>query len=278
MNEADQLSLGDAAADEQSSPSLPMTTAEIKAAMIARYAAPEWTLLFEVGNANGLAQSTRADAVAVSSWPSRGNEVWGFEFKAHRSDWTRELANGAKAEPVAQYCDRWSVVASAGVIKDIAEVPSTWGYFLAAKGKLRAMKAAPLLTPRHIDRAFLASCLRRATEHDHDVIEAAVRKARADAEREFAKRKERPSTTDQAARDAAALREAVDEFERASGIQITAYDGRRLGEAARAAELMLSQRWRGLPALISLCEGFAKRAREIQSSLCDPSAAGDRRL
>lgn len=100
-----------------------MRTGDIKAAMRARYCAPEWALMFEVGDGTGVNQRRWADAVAMNLWPSRGMEVNGFEIKVSRSDWQRELKNPAKAESVQQYCDRWWIVTAPGIVKD-GELPN----------------------------------------------------------------------------------------------------------------------------------------------------------
>lgn len=63
-----------------------MKTAEIKAALRAKFCAPEWAIMFEVGDGTGASQSRWADAVAMNLWPSRGLQIHGFEIKAHRSD------------------------------------------------------------------------------------------------------------------------------------------------------------------------------------------------
>jgi len=49
-------------------------------------------------------------------WPSRGLHLMGFEIKAGRGDWLRELKDPGKAEGIAAYCDQWWVVAPAEVI------------------------------------------------------------------------------------------------------------------------------------------------------------------
>src|SRR3546814_15144887 len=67
-----------------------MNTAQINAALRARFCAPEWALLFNVGNATGATQRRWADAVAMNLYPSRGLELPGFDVKASRSDWLLE--------------------------------------------------------------------------------------------------------------------------------------------------------------------------------------------
>lgn len=132
-----------------------------------RYPWPEFVTLFEVRNGTGFVRSARtADAVVMGTWPSRGMDLQGFEFKDHRSDWLREKANPAKADDMACWFDRFWLVAAAGVAK-IEEVPSTWGFLvLGAKGRLVCEREAPEMHSEHrarpVDRLMLASLLRAA--------------------------------------------------------------------------------------------------------------------
>lgn len=241
----------------------PMTTAEIKAVMLTRYAAPEWALLFEVGNGTGMHQRTWADAVAMSLWPSRGLEVFGFEFKASRSDWKRELAL-PKAEPVARYCDRWFVVAADGVIRDVNEVPAGWGYIKAAGGILRVVKEAPPREGVEISRSFLAACLRRASQADHELLTAAVSKARSDGEKAGEQRERARKFAERYGERDENLRKAVRQFELATGLQISEYNGPRLVEDVRAVQLLNGTHWDSLHQAIEKAEKFAEAAKAIQ--------------
>src|ERR1051326_3693427 len=134
-----------------------MTTPELRNLIRARYAPPEYGLLFEVGDATGAATSRHADAVAMSIWPSRGLEVIGMECKVYRSDWTKELRNPAKAESIWQYCDRWYLVVSDKDMVKEGELPPTWG-LLAPKGNsLRIVVDPPKLGPKPLTRSFVAA-------------------------------------------------------------------------------------------------------------------------
>lgn len=150
-------------------------TASIEAAMRERYCAPEWALLFGVGNSTGSRCAGWADAIAMSLYPSRGLAVHGFEFKASRGDWKKELDNPAKAENVARFCDYWWLVAEAGIVRD-DELPMAWGMYEHRDGKLKLTKGASQLKPDALDRGFVAAVLRRAQQADQSVIDALVRK------------------------------------------------------------------------------------------------------
>lgn len=208
-----------------------MRTADIKVALRGRFCAPEWALMFEVGDGTGMNQRRWADAVAMNLWPSRGLEVHGFEIKASRSDWLRELKNPAKAESVQRYCDRWWIVAPAGVVKD-GELPPTWGLYEAQPGKIRQVVAAPKLDAQSVDRGFVAAMLRRASEADEGLVRAAVNveiarlreqdQARIEREIEMRTRRSREAI------------ERIKEIERVSGVKIGRWvDDKEIGRAVK---------------------------------------------
>ena len=209
-----------------------MRTADIKAALRARFCAPEWALFFEVADATGARHNRWADAVAMNLYPSRGLEINGFEVKASRSDWLRELKNPEKSAPVQNYCDRWWIVAPAGVIAD-GELPPTWGHYEAKPGgTLRQVVAAPKLEAQPVTRGFVAAMLRRASAADEDVVRAAVAteierlrqgdESRMKREIEFRTRR------------ASELIEAVAEIERISGVTIESWNSEQIGRAVKA--------------------------------------------
>lgn len=153
-----------------------MTAGSIRAAMRARYPSPEWAIFFEVGNGTGSRASRYCDAMAMGLWPSRGLAMHGFEIKASRHDWQREIANPAKAEEHVALCDFWWIVAPKGIVRE-GELPPTWGLIEFADGKLKQTTQAPKLIPKDWDRQFIAALLRRAGEHDQGQFDAAVAKA-----------------------------------------------------------------------------------------------------
>lgn len=237
-------------------------TVAIEVAMRAQYAAPEWALMMGVGNATGFGCKGWADAIAMSLWPSRGLALHGFEFKASRGDWKKELKNPEKAEKIAKYCDYWFLVCPPGIYEG-QEVPLNWGVLeLSARG-LRTKVQAVRLSPEPLDRAFLAAMLRRASEADAAVIGAQVR-AGVDAERErYAKQLE-----DQRKRDARKLIELqakVAEFREKTGIDFESW--RPVDDTAAAIKLAMSVGYSGLAQAVDdvarAAEGFARSARLI---------------
>lgn len=171
-----------------------MTSVELFDSLRGLYpSAHGWMLLPQVRDATGAGSGRTADGLAMNAWPSRGLEVHGFELKTHRGDWLRELKKPAKAESIFQYCDRWWIVVPehpASRDRNVvlpAELPSSWG-LLVVDGNGRAAQAvqAPKLKPKPLDRAFLASVLRRlaACETPEAKVAAAFAKGRAEGEKE----------------------------------------------------------------------------------------------
>lgn len=142
-----------------------MTTQALRSALRKRCPAPGWALLEEVRESVGHGAKRSADAIAMSTWEGRGLELHGFELKASRADWLRELKAPEKAEAFSAYCERWWIVASDRDVVLDGELPPAWG-LLVLRGKvLHTIKEAPkrehVIAP---DRGFLAAMLRRATE------------------------------------------------------------------------------------------------------------------
>jgi len=128
-----------------------------------RYPANEYALMYEVRNATGFSGRVRsADAVAMSLWPSRGLNLHGFEFKASKSDWRRELAQPEKAEEICRFMDYWWVVATTNGIVRLDELPENWGLLELRDGKLKCLKKAPKLKPQPLTKEFIASLFREA--------------------------------------------------------------------------------------------------------------------
>jgi hypothetical protein len=210
-----------------------MRTAEVNAALRARFCAPEWAIFFEVGDATGAQHRRWADAVAMNLYPSRGLEIQGFEVKVSRSDWTKELKSPDKSGPVQQYCDRWWIVTPAGIVKD-GELPPTWGHYEVSEGgKIRQVVAAPKLESIPVSRAFVASIMRRASSADEETVNAMVFK-QVELAREH-DRRQIDREIESRSQQLKELREQIREFEEASGIKISnRYSGgKELGKAVK---------------------------------------------
>src|SRR5512146_733222 len=139
-----------------------LTSSDLIARLAARYRPHEWAFFEQVPSATGGRAGRTADAIAMNLWPSRGLEIHGFEVKVSRNDWLRELKAPQKAEEIATYCDRWWLVVAEAKIVQPGELPPTWGLLGPRGDGLVAVIEAPKLTPKPIDRDFLAAILRKA--------------------------------------------------------------------------------------------------------------------
>jgi hypothetical protein len=152
-------------------------TSHIVAAMRKRYPANAYAVLFEVGDSTGFKCSRHADAIVMSLWPSRGLHVTGFEFKASRSDWLKELSQPEKAEAVLKYCDFWTVVvAEREIVKD-GELPTGWGLMCCDRDTLKTIAEPTKLTPVPLSREFVAAVLRSVSDPIAAVDDTAIRNA-----------------------------------------------------------------------------------------------------
>jgi hypothetical protein len=142
----------------------PLKASDIRVGMRKRWCAPEWAVMWEVGDATGARQRRYADAVMMSLWPSRGLELHGVEIKVTRSDFKREAADPTKAEAIARFCDRWWVHTSPGVVDDLSALPMTWGLREFDGKAWKTIREASKLEPEPMTRTFLAALLRRADE------------------------------------------------------------------------------------------------------------------
>lgn len=149
---------------------MPVTSVDLVLALRERFALPQWVLATEVRNRTGYGRGPdrRADAVAMNCWPSGkyGHELHGFEVKVTRADWTRELKRPDKATPVRSQCDRWWVVAPAGVVREEELSGTPMGLLvLASSGKLECDVEAVRVGERApVARSFMASLLRAAAD------------------------------------------------------------------------------------------------------------------
>lgn len=83
----------------------------------------------------------------------------GHEVKVSRGDWLRELRDPTKADTWRQYCDRWWLVAPAGVARP-DELPTGWGLLVPVGRVLRAVVPAPVLDPQPMPPDTRAALLR----------------------------------------------------------------------------------------------------------------------
>lgn len=241
-------------------------TASVRQALSKRYQAPEWGLFFEVSQGTGTYGGRYADAVAMNLFPSRGLRVEGVEIKVSRSDWLRELRDPTKSAPVQRYCDHWWIAALPNIVVD-GELPPTWGLLELSGGCLRQKVKAPKLEAEPLGRDFLAAMVRRAAEKaSHELSEAV--KAATESERESIERRiaERVKFSTQRHTE---LAHSVEEFERASGLKITGWNGgKALGDAVKVVhDLGLTSIYGGVRGLAEQARKFADKADTLIASL-----------
>ena len=133
---------------------------------------PNFGFIAEFRGGTGYGRESRADAIAMDLWPSEGLELIGFEVKTSRQDWLKELKQPDKCEPIKQFCDRWYLVTSEEYhVARFEEVPDDWGFMcMDYTGKIQTKKEAPKLKPKPLDRLFLASLMRIASNPFDEVI------------------------------------------------------------------------------------------------------------
>lgn len=152
-------------------------TSKIKLSVKRRYSG-EWVLMFEYGGQNGRV----ADAIAVNTVASRNYKIVGFEFKASRSDWLRELKDPEKADHFVRICDEWYVVAPKGIVQE-SELPEGWGYLEMKPNseKLYKIQDSELTDYQQgdPDRAFWIRFLKKTVGNDSNFSQSDLKEARA---------------------------------------------------------------------------------------------------
>lgn len=172
------------------------------------FPAPAHTLLSQVRNGTGFSRGPRtADALAISTYPSRGLWMAGVEIKTYLGDWKRELANPEKAESISKYCHLWYVAAPEGLIPQ-NELPETWGLIEVGK-KAKIVVKGKNQEPKAIDMLLLCSILRNFSESYVPKSEVEV------LAEEKAKKME-----EHRGQELENLRTSIAEFEKASGIKL----------------------------------------------------------
>ena len=230
-----------------------------------RHAGQAWAYFEEVRNGTGFQRRTRtADALAMSLFPSRGLHLHGFEVKVSRADWVKERDTPEKAEEIARFCHYWwLVIGDAKIVPDLGEVPQPWG-LLVSNGRRLTVKKQPAfnkdaLAPTH---AFLGAILRKFAESaGASVLEEKERnEARNAGWREGVAHAERYSTDKRTKEQLEHLQEAVDAFEKASGVSIRSkWDAGNIGPAVR----LLAKGWDSPLAMI---ERFTRDARDLAAA------------
>lgn len=248
-----------------------VTAADIRKAMLARWNAQEWAIMWEVTPATGaVARQRYADAVMMSLWPSRGLELHGVEIKVSRSDWKREAADPTKAERVGAYCDRWWVHVGPGVIHDLSEVPPAWGVREFDGKAWKTLREAEKTEAKALDRGFLASLLRRADgDRRNEVRQAAEAMIR--EQREAINKRIEDEVGYRLSglkNECERLRRQMADFEAASGLSLSGFigssDAKEVGRlVAWVRKTGVAQRYGGI---LSFIERGQKALTDLQEA------------
>jgi hypothetical protein len=189
----------------------------------------------------------------------------GIEVKVSRSDWRTELKNPQKAEAVARYCDFWWVAAPKGVVP-VAEVPAGWGLIEFDGKRWSHAKPAPKKEAEPITRQFLAPFLRRACEIDDEEVNALVQKALESERKKIDERIEREVKL--RSNRAQNLITAVEQFQKASGINIDSYDLGYIGAAVEVARALgIPRDFR--PSALTALQNLEAATQAIRRALAD---------
>jgi hypothetical protein len=215
----------------------------ITALLRKRYPPREYAFFSELRNGTGYTNVVRtADVVVMSTWPSRGLDISGFEIKCDRRDWLREKAQPEKSEEIGRFCDYFWLVTSDEKVCQLDELPTTWGLMTVVKDKLKIVKQSKHIgsADRSISRTFVAAMLRRASDASTEDFTKAlndelhrIRNEEA-ARREDLTQKAVAVAVESRNRQHKELYDAVAAFEKASGIAIrNPWTAERMGDAVR---------------------------------------------
>lgn len=236
---------------------------------------PAWALFPELRSCTGYQKKVRyADAVAVSTYPSRGLYLHGLEIKVSRSDLMRELSEPRKADEIGRHCSYWSlVVPDEEIIKGLA-IPESWGVLLPHGATLRSRRKPTLLKAEPPTIELVASIARRTAEiesgytKNSDIEKVALERAKVIAESDKAfNARNRDYELDRAREDLKHLREAVTKFEDASGIKLSHYSGKRIGENVKMLDAFRSRMDFSKDAITRAKRDVAEVARTMEDLL-----------
>lgn len=204
---------------------------------VLRYKFPEneYVLIAEVSDASGFSRSRSLDYMLINLWESRGLAVTGIEKKSNRGDWLKELKNPQKQENHFKYCDYFYLLTDKDDVARLEEIPDAWGwYHINGSQVLKTMKAAPKLTPLPIGKSLMCAMMRRAAAKEKYVhVDTMQSHIQLQAEKI---QLEKNNKLERDAANYVILKKNVDEFEAASGLDIShswRNEPKEIGEAVK---------------------------------------------
>jgi hypothetical protein len=215
------------------------TADDIEARLAKKFAAPAYAFMPQVYQETGAGATAgrRADAIAMSLWPSRGLHLIGFEIKVDRSDLLKELRTPAKADAIQRFCHQWWLVTSPELVgpTEMMVLPPTWGVMEAhAANELKVSRQAPTVQPESLTIEIIASLFRGFANTIPYLSATYVPKA--DVDKLAEARAKEIIAREPIARQFEELRRHVQEFEEASGISLAEpwrNSGAKIGEAVK---------------------------------------------
>jgi hypothetical protein len=216
------------------------TADDIESRLAKKFAAPAYAFMPQLHQETGAGATSgrRADAVAMSLWPSRGLHLIGFEIKVDRSDLLKELKTPAKADAIQRYCHQWWLVTPPDLVgaTELMVLPATWGVMEAhGADQLKATRQAPTVQPEPLNIDIIAAMFRGFANTVPYLSASYVPKS--EVEEMAEERAKQIVASDPLGRQLEELRKHVREFEEASGVEIGhpwRHDGKKIGEAVRA--------------------------------------------
>lgn len=241
-----------------------LTSKQIDGAVRKLYAGNGYSVLSQVRNGTGLSNEVRtADMLAISTWPSRGLFAEGIEIKSDKGDLKRELANPAKADEIAQYCERWWIACPEGLTEGLM-IPPNWGV-ITVNAKLLSKVAVKgsALTAKPMDILLVCSILRNFTDGyiPREEVAPLVEKAR---------NEERERVSSNLKYRHEQLEKAVASFQESSGIEILGPNGHaswELGRIGEAVKLIVAMRHKPLQEIMEARTALTSVVAAIDTAL-----------
>ncbi len=205
-----------------------------------RYAPPGWAFFPEFRSATGAGNERYADAIAVSLFPSRGLEIYGFEVKVSRSDLKSEIDDPKKADAIGKFCSCWYLVISDETITKGLEIPKNWGILKPRGDALHLAKTAVRVEKPAQPTIQLVASLARRVADEHFVPKKDVDKRIQDAvqtqrARDLKYQQDTETYTVKHLREEnERLLARIKTFEEASGVKLDHWNNKDIGEAVKA--------------------------------------------
>lgn len=140
-------------------------TERMRWALRNKYQADRYAILEEVPKCAGFTMGY-ADAMVLALWPSDWHTLYGFELKATRSDWKRDLGKDKKHRVHIERCDKYTLLTYGTAVARMEEIPESWGWWSVDEdGAIEVIKRSPTLVGcDQWNKGFTAVLVRRAIE------------------------------------------------------------------------------------------------------------------